>query len=304
MENLTQNQSPVARAIPVILFAVGLMVIYYLYQYLFGPSTANEYVLVANQKPANVQPNAPITVTTEKLPKLYEGGEFTVSSWFYVSNWSYRAGMNKSIFRLGGPNMDTIRIYLGGQKPKLHVRLQTRDAQLPLPTGQNSSPDLSVATLNQTFNQLQPDSGLLDDSQSCDLTPSSMSNTFTKMVTPPSSETTSSPMCDLPAIDLQRWVHLTVAVNGRTVDVYLDGKLSRSCVLPSSFKVDSGGYSAYLLSYGGFGGFIGRTSMYDSALHPEAVYRIYHAGPEPITSFGDWLGSIFKFGVNISVDTK
>jgi hypothetical protein len=111
-------------------------------------------------------------------------------------------------------------------------------------------------------------------------------------------------MCDLPEIDLQRWVNLAVSVNGRTVDVYVDGKLVRSCVLPSFYKVDAGGYSAYLLSYGGFGGYIASTMMYDTALHPEAIYRNYIAGPEPISSLGDWIRSLFKFGVNVSLDSK
>ena len=84
----------------------------------------------------------------------------------------------------------------------------------------------------------------------------------------------------------------------------MDGKLSRSCVLPTFYKVDAGGYSANLLAYGGFGGQISTTTMYDAALNPEAVYRNYMAGPEPINTFGDWLSSIFMPGVSISVSSK
>jgi hypothetical protein len=39
------------------------------------------------------------------------------------------------------------------------------------------------------------------------------------------------PGCDI-EIDLQRWTQVTVVINGRTCDVYMDGKLARSCVLP------------------------------------------------------------------------
>jgi hypothetical protein len=281
MDNQTNQSSPVARLIPVVIFFTGLLGIYYLYQYLFGPSTANRYDLLTGNKPADVELSKPIIVTSEKLPMLYEGGEFTVSTWIYVSNWNYRAGRNKAVFRLGGPNFDTIRIYLGGRRPKIHVRIQTKEINSSVnsvPTNANEVPDesLTVATLKNTFESLQTDSGLLD----------------------------SSPMCDLPECDLQRWVNITVAVNGRTADVYMDGKLARSCVLPSFYKVDAGGYSAYLLSYGGFGGFIATTSMYDAALNPEVVYKNYIAGPEPIQSLGDWFRSIFKFGVNVSVDSK
>ena len=108
-------------------------------------------------------------------------------------------------------------------------------------------------------------------------------------------------MCDLPEVDLQRWVNLTVSVNGKTVDVYLDGKLARSCVLPDFYKVDAGGYSASLLEYGGFGGQISTTSVYDAALNPEQVYKKYMAGPEPITGIVQWLTSFLTPGVTVTV---
>lgn len=279
MENSKNSGSPVARAIPAIIFFVGLLGIYYLYQFLFGPKTSNQYVLLSEQKPADVGLSNQIVITPDKLPKLYDGGEFTVSTWIYVSNWSHRNNNNKSIFRLGGSvgtpySFDTIRIYLGGVKPKVHVRIQTKEVNSSTQSvTSNSEESLTTSTLNTVFTTLQTDSG-------------------------------ASPMCDLPEIDLQRWVNIAVTVNGRTVDAYMDGKLVRSCVLPSFYKVDASGYSAYLLSYGGFGGYIAATSMYDTALHPEAIYRNYIAGPEPITSLGDWIRSLFKFDVNVTVDSK
>jgi hypothetical protein len=103
---------------------------------------------------------------------------------------------------------------------------------------------------------------------------------------------------------LQKWVFITISVDNATIDMYLDGKLARSCVLPKMYKVDGGGYSANLLSYGGFGGQLSTTTMYDVALNPEQVYRNYMAGPEPITNIWDWLSSFFSPGVSISVNTK
>jgi hypothetical protein len=283
------NSSPMGRLIPVLLIFLGLVGLYYLYQYLFGPKTATEYSLISKSRSAQIDPGQPIVITSDKLPAIYEGGEFTVSAWVYITNWSYRAGFNKSILSVGGPNFDTIRIYLGGNKPKLSVRLQTRDstgtnntvpngsaAATPLGASDVPIESLDKGTQNAVFNILQTDSGLLD----------------------------ASPLCDLPEVDLQRWVNITVSVNGRTVDVYMDGKLARSCVLPSFFKVDAGGYSAYLLSYGGFGGQISTTAMFDSALNPEQVYKNYMAGPEPIKNIGQWFSSFFAPGVSVSVTSK
>jgi len=261
----TNNSSPVGRLVPVLLILAGLIGLYYLYFYLFGSKTGNSYILVDKTTDAT---SKQITVTSDKLPPLFEGGEFTISSWMYINNWSYRVGFSKSIINIGGPNFDTIRVYLGGYQPKLHIRLHTRDSSM-------GSDSLDKANKNATFKVLQTDSGLTDTSQ----------------------------ICDLPEVELQRWVNITVAVNGKTVDVYLNGKLARSCVLPKMFKVDAGGYSANLLEYGGFGGQISTTTMYDAALNPEQVYKNYMAGPEPITNIGQWLTSFFSPNISISVNS-
>jgi hypothetical protein len=279
MESNT-NSSPVSRLVSVLLFFAGLLGVYYLYNYLFGPKTFNSFALI--DKTQKADPTSPITIASDKMPTLYEGGEFTVSTWIYISNWSYRRGYNKPILRIGGSSFDTIRIYLGGFKPKLMVRFHTMDKGSPLTTttaGTDTAEteSLEAATMNAVFNVQQMDSGILD---------------------PPVPSG-----CDLPEVDLQRWVNITVSVNGKTVDVYFDGKLSRSCVLPNYFKVDSS-YSGYVLDKGGFGGQIANTMMYDAALNPEMVYRNYIAGPDQITGFWQWFTSFFDTGVDVTVSAK
>ncbi len=286
MNNAGNSDSPLGKLFSIIIVIGGLIGLYYLYQYLFGPRTVNSVSLITKTQSANV--TAPITLSSNSIPIIYEGGEFTISTWIYVSNWSYRTGMNKHILSIGGPSFDTIRIYLGGRVPSVQIRLQTMDVSAVNNTVQSGSSsaapslsmtshskapptstvpveNLSKATENATFNILQTNSGLLDG----------------------------SPLCDLPQIDLQKWINLTVSVNGKTVDVYMDGKLARSCVLPSFYKVDAGGYNTTLLAYGGFGGEISTTMMYDVALNSEQAYKNYMAGPEPITNLLDWLKSFF-----------
>ena len=262
---------------PMILLFVGLIGIYYLYHYLFDSKTDTSYPLLKGKQTAKVDPSNPITVTSNQLPRLSDGGEYTVSMWFYINDWSYHSGLNKSILTVGGPAFDTVRIYLGGVQPKLYVRFHTREtsppalgAGVPVSGSITQTPtqteSLDKGTRDVLFTTPQTNSGLLEGSG----------------------------VCDLPSIELQRWVNLVVAVNGRTVDVYVDGKLSRSCVLPALAKVDPAGYSAYLLSYGGFGGNIANVTMYDSALNPERVYKNYMMGPEPSPTFMDWLSSFFS----------
>jgi hypothetical protein len=282
------NSSQTTKLITFVILFAGLIGLYYLYQYLFGPKTGNSYTLLSAKQSAIVDAAKPITITSNQLPALFDGGEFTVSTWIYVNKWSHRSGFNKSILSIGGSSsFDTIRIYLGPFKPTLHVKLHTRESASSAGASSAGAANtagavgsvgeaLDASTRNATFNVIQTSSGLLNQST----------------------------LCDLPEVDLQRWINITVAVNGRTVDVYLDGKLSRSCVLPSHFKVSPSGYSAYLLGYGGFGGMISTTTMYDAALNPERVYQNYMAGPEPITSIGDWFGRFFAPGISISVTSS
>jgi hypothetical protein len=266
------NNGSYSRIIAVFIFVLGLVGIYYLYQYLYGPKTGNAYSLITAITSAEVDKTKPILIASDKLPLLYEGGEFTLSTWIYVNTWSYKSGQNKPIIFIGGSEFDTIRIYLGGYKPTLNVRLDTKSASVVATsmTGNTQSNSLPVATKGSMFDGPAPQNGALD----------------------------SSSMCDLPEVGLQRWVQIVVAVNGKTVDVYMDGKLARSCVMPSFFRVDNQ-YSATLLAYGGFGGQIANAQMYDAALNPEAIYKMYMAGPEPINSITDLFSSIFSFGVTI-----
>jgi hypothetical protein len=280
----------------------GLIGLYYLYQYLFSASTMQSSVLVGSNTVAN--PTAPITIQSSNLPPLYEGGEFSVSMWLYVQNWGVRAGYNKHILSVGGKAIDTIRIYLGANKPALRVRLHTAGMYGPggqqksTVSGFQSGPSLqammgtSSAPPPPLLGSSSAPLGSTPDQPTEALDGKSRDALFTTLY-PDSSLLDGTALCDLPAIDLQKWVCVAVAVNGRTVDVYIDGKLARSCVLPALYKVDAGGYAADLLDYGGFGGYVNSIQMYNYALNPNTVYNLYMGGPNPITSLGSYLSSFF-----------
>jgi hypothetical protein len=277
------NSSPVSRLIPVLIVVAGLIGLYYLYRYLFGHSYGSSYTLISKSQPTS---NSIAAIASSNLPVLYEGGEFTFSTWIYVNSWNNQ--YNKPILRIGGTAFDTIRVYLGAQSPTLNVDFTTNTSN---PAQYVSSCMAPVGKLSNT-NSNTPARGEL-------------MHTFGNIVT-----SVMSP-CTLPQIDLQRWVHITVAVNGKTVDVYLDGKLSQSTVLPNFYKVD-GGYNAYLLNKGiesvasqnlGVIGQISTTMMYDYAQNPEQVYKAYMAGPEPVTGIWQWITSTFAPNVSVSITT-
>lgn len=279
--NNSSSQSILTRLIPVFIVFAGLIGLYFLYQYLFGPKQNNAYPLITSIQSARTPADKPLIFSTGQLAPLYEGGEFTISTWIYISDWHHRANKNKSILRIGGKtdqssssatNFDTIRMYLGAVTPTLHVRLDSKNRNL---SATDKGDSLDTSTYTMTYDNVQTGSGLLDSSRTCDIR----------------------------EIPMQRWVNIAVAVNGKTVDVYIDGKLSRSCVLPNPFKVDSSGYTGVALEKEGFGGQIANMIMYDTALNPEVIYKNYMAGPEPITSIGGLLGSFFAPNIKIAVTT-
>lgn len=239
-----------------------LVALYYLYQYLFGTGNQQSISIIGSTKQsAQTNPARPTIIPASSLPPLYEGGEFSISGWIYLQNWSYRQGFNKNVLTIGGVgkgSFDTIRIGLGATKASLLVR--------------TSSMLQKLQSDDSFFDTLQTGSGLFESATGAD---------------------GAGGGCDIQQIDSQRWVQFAVAVNNNTVDVYIDGKLARSCILQGSYKVDSAGYEARVLDNGGFGGYVSNINMYNYALTPDMVYHQYMQGPTPITGILNYLKSFF-----------
>jgi len=256
MDALGSTGSKVTTIVVVILLVIAL---YYLYNFLYGTSGITKADIFNGPKLAMRQ-NKPATVTLpDALPALYEGGEYSVSFWMYINDYSYQRGHNKHVLTLGpsgtaATNFDTLRVYLGPNTSSLAVRIHTGTSDNNLLRSGNDTifSDLSTGAASGPF-----------------------------------------PTCDLVSVDLQRWVNITIVINGRSSDVYMDGKLARSCILDSFFRVDPSGYQLTLLDKGGFGGYVSNTSAFGYALNPEQVYRMYMAGPGPQYDLLGWLKSLF-----------
>lgn len=267
-----------------ILFVILVLVLlYYVYQFLFGPSGLEGKVLLNGIREANSEKPSLVVPFDDKVPVLYEGGEYSVNFWIYIQDWSNRKGLNKHVLSIGGKNFLTLAVYLGPVKNSLQVRVQTKDGSDLTPGQGASGPMVSAANSAQ------------------DLSIAAVQSIFTNPVL-----ATSSPMltqeqpCDIPAIDLQKWVQVTVSLNNKTCDVYLDGKLARSCILPSFFKVDKAGLQLTATDFNGFGGFVSNVSVYNYSLNPEQVWRLYMSGPGPNYTLYDYVMSLFSKDSKIS----
>ena len=83
--------------------------------------------------------------------------------------------------------------------------------------------------------------------------------------------------CQISDVPLQKWVNLIISVNGRALDLYVDGKLVRTCVLGGVPKVYYNAPVA-LTPNGGFSGYVSNFRFIGNAINPSQAYDIYRSG--------------------------
>ena len=102
--------------------------------------------------------------------------------------------------------------------------------------------------------------------------------------------------CPIANVPIQRWVNLLISVYGRTLDLYVDGKLVRTCVLPGVAKIDATA-PVYITPNGGFAGWTAKFQYWPDPCDPQKAWNIYKQGYG-----GSLLGSLFgKYTVKVSL---
>jgi hypothetical protein len=101
--------------------------------------------------------------------------------------------------------------------------------------------------------------------------------------------------CTVANIPIQKWVHFTMSVYNRTMDIYLNGKLVKTCLLPGVANVTDKS-QLYLTPMGGFDGWTSKLQYYADALNPQDVWNMYVKG------YGSWFGNLFgSYSVKLSL---
>ena len=103
-------------------------------------------------------------------------------------------------------------------------------------------------------------------------------------------------ICSIDNIPIQTWTNFTMTLNNRALDLYLNGKLVRTCVLPGVPKMNPSS-AVILCPNGGFSGYISNFQYLSNAINPTQAYNIYKDG----FSSGSSLGSFFdKYRVKVA----
>jgi hypothetical protein len=230
----------------VIYILVVLVLIYCLYLLWLWINDSSDYqdmVIYSSMSdglPAKTKTTGQVFTGTQ-VPQIYPGGEYSISTWIYVTNWgSGGTSTNKPFLVLtSGGQLVTLVMYLGQTTNKLGIRVSD-----------NINNSIKITDIES---KIIPALSPYSDSQML--------------------------MCDIEEVNIQRWVNITVVMMGKTVDVYIDGKLSRSSVLPGLFAADGDIPSLTLGNPNGFGGIIGLTRGANIAYTPDRVYALYQQGP-------------------------
>ena len=101
--------------------------------------------------------------------------------------------------------------------------------------------------------------------------------------------------CNIKNVPIQSWVNALISVNGRTLDVYIDGKLVRTCVMPGVAKVANNS-PVVITPNGGFSGYTAKIQYWPNATNPQEAWNIYRDGYG-----GSILGNLFnKYRIKVS----
>jgi hypothetical protein len=187
------------------------------------------------------------TASTISASSLATNGSSTSSSnfaysiWFYINDWNYRYGEPKVIFgRMG-------------------AKSGANGGHIPGVSGLDPCPAVVLGAVENDVNVS------LGCYPGADQQPDvSGGNTIVHT-------------CSVANVPIQRWVNLVISVYGRSMDLYIDGKLVRTCLLPGVASVNNSS-NIYVTPKGGFDGWTSKFQYFPNSLNPQEAWNIYSSG--------------------------
>lgn len=183
---------------------------------------------------------------------------FAYSIWFYINDWNYRYGESKVIFgRMGAMS----------KKGKGSI------------DGVNGLDPCPAVVLGAIENNVSVSLGCYPGVDQAPTTPGGNTVVHT---------------CTVANVPVQKWVNLTLSVYGRTMDLYIDGKLVRTCLLPGIASINNNA-NIYVTPSGGFDGYTAKLQYYPNSLNPQEAWNIYAKG------YSSWSSMFNAYQVQVSL---
>lgn len=218
--------------------------------------SATEKLVIDNLRKGNT----PLLITPQEGLPLMNQQEYMYNLWIYVAKWE--SGTPRCVFFRGNATTTSTDIIIQEASPSVWIYPDTNNLYIRTEVVDDPSPNYPANV------------------QSCG------GNNAATCV---------QKTCDVPNFPLQKWVNIGLVLYNRTLDVYINGKLARSCVISGIPKVSNGNLYVTLngSSFTGFEGYLSRFRIYNHSVQPEEMYKLYLEGPYS----GGWGAAEFKNNV-------
>ena len=275
----------------IIFIVVLILIIYILFRYMFQDINTLQQNVVNGQNLTTIQASSLATNGTGASTN-----NFAYSIWFYVNDWNYRYGEPKVVYGrmgkssvFGSSSLDAI----SGLDPCPAVVLGAIENNLSIALGCYPGLDSPATIDNSTPEAI---GGCAVSKYGCCPDKTTAKTDFIGSECPAYTPTSVVHTCNVSNVPIQKWVNLLISVYGRTLDVYLDGKLVKTCLLPGIAMVNSNA-NVYITPKGGFNGWTSKFQYWSNSLNPQDAWNIYTKG------YGSSvLGNLFgSYQVQVSV---
>lgn len=218
-------------------------------------------------------------IKADKMKNVNNSSNFTYSMWLFVDDWNYLFGQQKTV--LNRSNSPTVLL---GDKPNtLIVNMNYYDtgktaaslggaAARPVPTAaqQKVCEDADKACAAGYACACGICQGGIPIADGSDTNANADAASR-------ASANSNVHRCLIENIPIQKWFNVIVSLYGLTLDVYLDGKLVRTCVMPGVPQVNNAA-NINVTNNGGFSGWTTKFQYWSDASNPQQAYNIYKAG--------------------------
>jgi hypothetical protein len=253
----------------IVILVFVLLVIVYLIVNAF--SKTNKLTEMAEAK-------KPQTIKADDLKNSNNSSNFTYSMWIFIDNWNYMFGSEKNILdRTNCPN-----VVLDTKPNTLKVKIKYYDAEKEVTGAGAGSGGAGIDQAATDAACLACESGYTCACDACNKgvrTSETEEERAARLAAErdAANANTSLHTCVIDNIPIQKWVNVITSLYGRTLDVYVDGKLVRTCVIPGVPRVDNN-MDINVTHGGGFSGWTSSFKYWSHASNPQEAYNIYKDG--------------------------
>jgi hypothetical protein len=245
---------------------------------------------------------SPLNVTAAKTKAQMSsvGREYTYNFWINVNDWGKGYGNVKNVLTRSAHNPFTVPKILSN--PSIFFYPEDNNLAIRVSTMKNNVQ--YDPTLYPEYDAVQSPNG---NGVYTVVNPYYYNQSNTQTTASTSTHLDTTIVCDVANIPLQRWVMVTVILWNRTLDVYINGMLVRSAILPGVPLFNANDLSQIFVgsnsSQNTFNGYISRLKYYQRAITAKDVMGLYKTGPLPANFWWSNLKQNIKVTLDVSNDS-